>query len=90
MNSETTEWIEIIVWFALPIIFFGAIAGYEYVAGNLLVAGIFGILFIAVVARRIIITRKEVEPIFEAEMQLEKGKDATAEHDAPKEASGPQ
>ncbi|MDE1850755.1 MAG: hypothetical protein KGH54_03105 [Candidatus Micrarchaeota archaeon] len=90
MDSETTEWIEIIVWFALPIIFLGAIAGYEYVSGNLLVAAIFAILFIAVVARRIIITRKEVEPIFDAEMQLEKGKGETKEQDAPKEASGPQ
>ncbi|MDE1827611.1 MAG: hypothetical protein KGH65_00410 [Candidatus Micrarchaeota archaeon] len=90
MESETTEWMEIIAWFAIPIVFLGAIAGYEYASGNLIVAAIFVILFLVVIARRIIITRKEVEPIFEAEMQLEKGKDETEGQDAPKEASGPQ
>lgn len=94
MESETKEWIEIIVWFALPIIFFGAIAGYEYTLGNFVVAAVFVILFAIVIIRRIVVTRKEIEPIIEAEMQVEKETNKElgpgSSSDGPKEASGPQ
>ncbi|MDE1870054.1 MAG: hypothetical protein KGH71_03660 [Candidatus Micrarchaeota archaeon] len=67
MNEQTKEWIEIALWFVLPLIVLGIIAYVEYYAGNIIVAALFALLFLALLARRIIVAMREVEPILEAE-----------------------
>lgn len=67
MNEQTKEWIEILLWFVLPLIVLGIIAYVEYYAGNTIVAALFALLFLAFLIRRIIVVIKEVDPILEAE-----------------------
>ena len=67
MNDQTKEWIEIVLWFVLPLVVLGTIGYVEYYAGNIIVAALFALLFLAFLIRRIIVAIKEVDPIIEAE-----------------------
>ena len=67
MNEQTKEWIEILLWFVLPLIVLGIIGYVEYYAGNIIVAALFALLFLAFLIRRIIVAIRQVDPIIEAE-----------------------
>lgn len=72
MDERTKEWLEIIAWFAAPVIFCAAIAYYEFAIGNLLVSGLFTLLFIGLLIRRFIVERSEIEPIEKAQEKIKK------------------
>lgn len=72
MREETMEWIEIIAWFALPVVFCIAIAYYEFTISNLAVSGLFVLLAIALIVKRAFVERREIEPIEKAQEKIKK------------------
>ncbi|MDE1846291.1 MAG: hypothetical protein KGH53_03365 [Candidatus Micrarchaeota archaeon] len=63
MDEMVKEWTEILLWFVLPLIITGAIAYFEYLAHNTLVAAIFALFFLGLLARRMIVATTELEPL---------------------------